>query len=520
LQRIIVLALLVVLISSFTGLGVLGEPWNEFETISQKLGWGEANIETPTSDASLELRLIQIPGQGGASIPPLNIFEDFETGFTTWVNTGGDDNNCWKHRNSPTPSGNTGPSTGAGAGTNFYLFYESSNGCSPGTGQQAFLLGPIIDFDTFNSVEVQFWRHMWDGLGADNMGRLALELEDSPGSGTFTEVWFNQGNQGNQWDQITVDLSAADNTGQRQIRFVATEVVAGIQSDMAVDEILIQGVVAPTIISFEDFETGFTTWVNTGGDDNNCWKHRNSPTPTGNTGPMNPAPNTGAPSTSQPLGTEWYLFYESSNGCSPGTGQQAFLLGPIIDFNVFNNVEVTFWRHMLDAIGTDQMGRLALELEDSQGSGTFTEVFFLQGSNGDGWNQFTVDLSSEDNTGQRQLRFVATEVVAGIHSDMAVDEILITGTVGASSINLINSCVFTSTESIPAGSGLSQGTAICKLLNAPADEGGVAIAEGKTFFDSYVANTELEVFITQKITPNSNNNELIFDVRFIIEAPI
>jgi len=34
-------------------------------------------------------------------------------------------------------------------------------------------------------------------------------------------------------------------------------------------------------------------------------------------------------------------------------------------------------------------------------------------------------LSSEDNTGQRQIRFVATEVVAGVQSDMAVDEITI-----------------------------------------------------------------------------------------------
>ena len=80
---------------------------------------------------------------------------------------------------------------------------------------------------------------MW-GTGFGEMGRLALELEDSPGAGTFTEVWFQQGNQGNQWNQITVDLSSEDNTGQRQIRFVATEIVTGIRSDMAVDEIRIQ----------------------------------------------------------------------------------------------------------------------------------------------------------------------------------------------------------------------------------------------------------------------------------------
>ncbi len=104
---------------------------------------------------------------------------------------------------------------------------------------------------------------------------------------------------------------------------------------------------------------------------------------------------------------------------------------------------------------------------------------------------------------------------------MAVDEITIQGEIeSVSTINLITACVFTSPENIPAGSGLSDGRAICKLLNAPADEGGVAIAEGRTSFASYVANTELEVFITQKIFPNSNNNELIFDVRFIIEAPI
>ena len=174
---------------------------------------------------------------------------------------------------------------------------------------------------------------------ADNIGRLALELEDSPDSGTFTEVWFNQGNQGFQWDQITVDLSSEDNTGQRQLRFVATEVVEGIHSDLAVDEITIQGVAATINIISEDFEAGFTTWVNTGGDDNNCWRHRNSPTPTANTGP-----STGAD------GTTSFVFYESSNLCSPGTGQQAFLLGPTIDFDAFNNVEVTFWRHMWDRI--------------------------------------------------------------------------------------------------------------------------------------------------------------------------
>jgi len=145
----------------------------------------------------------------------------------------------------------------------------------------------------------------------------------------------------------------------------------------------------------------------------------------------------------------------------------------------------------------------------------------VPGSQGNQWDQITVDLSAEDNTGQRQIRFVATDIAIGFQSDMAVDEITVQSTLaGGGTINLITACVFTSPENIPAGTGLSQGRAICKLLDAPVDEGGVAIAEGRVDFISYTANDELVVHITNMVTPFSNNNELIFDVQLIIEAPI
>ncbi len=489
-------------------MGVLGDSWNEFDTITQDLGWGEQIIDAPVTVANLELRIVptNIPSSGGPVAPGLNIFEDFESGFTTFTNTGGDDNNCWRRDSGGTGTGNTGPSTGAEV-TTWYVYYEASSGCSPGA-QQAFLAGPTIDFDSFNGVEVQFLRHMWDN-GFGHMGRLALELEDSTGSGTFSEVWFDEGDQGNQWDHITVDLSSENNSGQRQLRFVATELVSGAKGDMAVDEISIQGVAGPTSVSSEDFESGLTTWINTSGDDNNCWRRDSGGTGTGNTGP-----STGAD------GTTWYVYYEASSGCSPGA-QQAFLAGPTINFDAFSNTQVQFSRHMWDN-GFGHMGRLALELEDSTGSGTFSEVWFDEGNQGNQWDQITVDLSAEDNTDIRQLRFVATELSSGNKGDMAVDEITILGTIASSSstINLITACIFTSPENIPAGTGLSQGSAICKLLDAPADEGGVAIAEGRMGFDSYVADDELEVLITQMIAPLSNHDELIFDVEFLIEAPL
>ncbi len=167
--------------------------------------------------------------------PPTPIsIENFESGFNTWINTGGDDNDCWRRDSSGTPSGHTGPSTGA-EGTTWYVYYEASFSCSS-PGETSYLLGPTIDFDSFNDVEVIFSRHMW-GTGS-HMGRLSLELETSPG--TFTEVWFHQGNQGNSWGQFIIGLSSQDNTGQKQFRFVSSG-NGGVRSDMAVDEITIQG---------------------------------------------------------------------------------------------------------------------------------------------------------------------------------------------------------------------------------------------------------------------------------------
>ena len=82
--------------------------------------------------------------------------------------------------------------------------------------------------------------------------------------------------------------------------------------------------------------------------------------------------------------------------------------------------------------------------------------------------------------------------------------------------NFITSCVFTSAIDIPKGSGLAQGSAICKLIN----DQGLAIAEGRLFFLSYTANEELEVPITSFVFPGSNNNELIVDIKFVIQKPI
>lgn len=82
--------------------------------------------------------------------------------------------------------------------------------------------------------------------------------------------------------------------------------------------------------------------------------------------------------------------------------------------------------------------------------------------------------------------------------------------------NFVSSCVFHSAIDIPAGTGLSQGSAICKLL----DEQGQAIAEGRSFFQSYTGSSDLEVFISDFVFPGSNNNDLVFDIKFLIQKPL
>ena len=82
--------------------------------------------------------------------------------------------------------------------------------------------------------------------------------------------------------------------------------------------------------------------------------------------------------------------------------------------------------------------------------------------------------------------------------------------------NFITACVFKSAIDIPEGSGLAQGSAICKLIN----DQGLAIAEGRLFFLSYTANEELEVPINSFAFPGSNNNDLIVDIKFVIQKPI
>jgi len=80
----------------------------------------------------------------------------------------------------------------------------------------------------------------------------------------------------------------------------------------------------------------------------------------------------------------------------------------------------------------------------------------------------------------------------------------------------VKGCIFSSTENMPEGTGLSPGKVICKLLN----ENGDAIAEGREFFFSYTANDPINILSFDRISVESLKLDNIFDVTAVVEAPI
>ncbi len=80
----------------------------------------------------------------------------------------------------------------------------------------------------------------------------------------------------------------------------------------------------------------------------------------------------------------------------------------------------------------------------------------------------------------------------------------------------VKGCVFSSTEDMPAGTGLAPGKVVCKLVNAQ----GNAIAEGREFFFSYTANDLIKITSFDRISIESLKLNNIFDVTAVLEAPI
>ncbi len=139
-----------------------------------------------------------------------------------WQNLQNDDID-WIVNSGGTPSGSTGPSN-AIEGNN-YLYVETSGSNSGGKSALVYVhaqyLSPNLSSATFN-----FDYHMY-GSGMGTLNLIALV------NGSPTTIWTLSGNQGDNWHQASVDLSAFIGTNI-ELQF---EAITGpnYRSDMAID---------------------------------------------------------------------------------------------------------------------------------------------------------------------------------------------------------------------------------------------------------------------------------------------
>jgi hypothetical protein len=197
------------------------------------------NVSEPSSGCS-----------GGISTFPYT--EGFENTLGGWSQSTADDID-WTINANGTPSSNTGPSS-ASQGS-YYIYVEASSPNYPS--KRAILNSPCFDLSGMTSPSFDFDYHMY---GASDMGTIDLEASTDDGN-TWTSIWNESGNKGNQWNSASVDLSAyAGGTVQLRFnRFVGST----WQADIAIDNINLSEPAVPTCS--DGIQNGDETGVDCGG---------------------------------------------------------------------------------------------------------------------------------------------------------------------------------------------------------------------------------------------------------------
>ncbi len=192
-------------------------------TVSATDAAGNISAESNTASATTDTTP---PNGGCVNGQNAPYTESFEASLGLWSQSGGDDIN-WTRDSGGTPSNNTGPSTGSNG--SFYLYVEASGNGTGFPNKRAIINSPCFDLAGETDVSFVFDYHMF---GSTDGGRVDLEVSTDSGT-TWTSIWNQTGNQGNQWNTVTIDL-AAYLGGAIQLRF--NRITGGTwQSDVAID---------------------------------------------------------------------------------------------------------------------------------------------------------------------------------------------------------------------------------------------------------------------------------------------
>ncbi|WP_298309962.1 M14 family zinc carboxypeptidase [uncultured Aquimarina sp.] len=158
----------------------------------------------------------------------------------------------------------------------------------------------------------------------------------------------------------------------------------------------------------EGFESSVGVWVNATGDDIN-WTRDSNGTPSNGTGPSSAQEGS------------FYMFTEASGNGNGYPGKIALLDSPCIDLETLTGATLEFGYHMN---GTN-MGSLEVLVSTDDGT-SYTSLWSRNGSQGDQWNQASIELSAYAGS-VIKLQFKGT-TGNGFRSDMAIDDLKIIST--------------------------------------------------------------------------------------------
>ncbi|MGH1384473.1 S8 family serine peptidase [Kordia sp.] len=168
-------------------------------------------------------------GNCSATVSSFPYSEGFESN-DGWTQVTGDDGN-WVRTSGSTPSSGTGPSSATQGSS--YLFLEASTNNSPGQiggNATAILESNCFDLSGMSTATFSFQNHMY----GNNVG--SLTVQGSTDGSTWTNLWTDLGNKGNQWNDVSVDLNAYAGQATVRLRIVGTT-GNGWSSDIAIDDL-------------------------------------------------------------------------------------------------------------------------------------------------------------------------------------------------------------------------------------------------------------------------------------------
>ncbi|WP_016955454.1 Ig-like domain-containing protein [Catenovulum agarivorans] len=162
---------------------------------------------------------------------------NFETGFGQFTNpASGSGYKSFTRRTGATPSGGTGPNSGA-ENSNYYVYMETSSGAAHYAGDTA-----ILTSGSATASHVSFYYHMY-GL---DIGTLAVEILDGS---VWRPIWQISGQQQTSasalWVKQTLALSLKPEV--HKVRFV-TIAKGGYRGDIAIDQIKFESPTEPNLI--------------------------------------------------------------------------------------------------------------------------------------------------------------------------------------------------------------------------------------------------------------------------------